>query len=81
LFSICGTPEGIDRVKNSGFEVVCARELKKEIFDHFHPSNKTFSDLEKSDLKAINSLLGRNEYDLGLLVAFYLERGLQIYKT
>ena len=72
LFSICGTQEGINHVKNnSGFDVVCARELQKETFDHFDPSNNTFSDLEKRDLKAINSLLGRNEYTLGLLVAFY----------
>jgi len=72
LFSICGTTKGIEHVrKKSGFEVVCARELKEECCDFFHPENKAFSEKEKQKLIALNALLGRNEFDLGLLMAFY----------
>lgn len=71
LFSVCGTISGINRVKETGFEVVCAKELREEEHDFFHSSNETFSCFEKDALKALNAALGRNEFDIGLLIAFY----------
>lgn len=72
LFSICGTPSGIKYVtEKSGFDVICACELKEEVYDHFHPSNQCFTDSEKGKMKFLNSLLGKNDYEIGLLIAFY----------
>ncbi len=72
LFSICGTPGGMDRVKgNSGFEVVCGMELKEERFNHYHENNRIFSPEEKASFEQLSERLGRNLFDMGLLVAFY----------
>jgi hypothetical protein len=72
LFSICGTPAGINRVRqNSRFDVICALELRDDEFNHYHDSNTAFSSKEKEQLRRLNGLLGQNSFDLGLLLAFY----------
>jgi hypothetical protein len=72
LFTICGTPTGMNLVREkTGFDVISALELKERDYDYFHPENKTFSNSEKNKLKELNSLFGESDYHLGLLLAFY----------
>jgi hypothetical protein len=72
LFSICGTPAGMQHVReNSVFDVLCAFELHEREFNFYQENNQSFSLAEKDSFRKINQRLGQNNFDQGLLVAFH----------
>lgn len=75
LLSICATPEGIENIEsNSNFKVLTGVKLDKENFQFTDNDCNTFSPKEKTVLNELNHKLnpdGRNDYNKGLLLAFY----------
>ena len=73
LFSVCGTPVGMNNVKeNSTFDVVCALKLSEAEYSFYHESNPTFSDEEKEQIQKLNRKLGETAFfGMGLLIAFF----------
>ena len=75
LFSLCASPQGIQKVRdNTNFDVIFGQLLDESTHQFYHESCNYFTSKEKVKLEKVNSLLKRKgsfDFDLGLLIAFY----------
>lgn len=75
LLTICATPEGIFKVEDeTNFKVLNGITLNKENYQHYTSESNYFNTEEKEKIIQINNtlkIIGRPDYDKGLLVTFY----------
>jgi len=75
LLTLCGTPQGLSHVQDTtNFKTMCELILSERDFQHYSTNSTAFNGDEKEFLIKTNGLLsspGDEEYDKGLLIAFY----------